>query len=74
LEDGQGEPPVHGRGMVGSAVGLFLAPIVLAIVGAVVAGPGPGRQIVGAFCGLGIGLVGSILISRLFRFRSGEDA
>ena len=45
-------------------MGLFLGPLVLAILGAVVAGDRPVMQLVGAAIGLGLGLVGSVVVAR----------
>lgn len=55
---------VRGPCLVGSAIGLFLLPVLLAIGGAVAAGPNETAQLVGALVGLGIGMAGSILAAR----------
>ena len=66
-------PPLSGHSVVGSAVGLFLVPLLLALAGAVLAGSDMGAQVVGALAGLGLGLLGSILFARWTRFWSGEN-
>ena len=47
-----------------SAAALFLAPIVLAIAGALWAGGGEGTRVIGALSGLGLGMVGSVVVAR----------
>lgn len=49
------------------STGLFLAPVVLAIIGAVSFGNRPGAQFAGAIAGLGLGLAGSVAIARIVR-------
>lgn len=43
---------------------MFLLPVLLAMGGAVAAGPNETAQLVGAIVGLGIGMAGSVLSSR----------
>ena len=49
------------------STGLFLGPVVLAIIGAVSFGPRPGAQFAGAIAGLGSGLAGSVGIAAIVR-------
>jgi hypothetical protein len=52
-------------------MGLFLGPVVLAIVGATSFGDGPGTQLAGAIAGLGLGSAASVGIVRIL-YRGGE--
>ncbi len=50
-----------------ASMGVFLAPVVLAIVGAVCSGRSPDVQLPGTLAGLGLGLAGSMWIARTMR-------
>ncbi len=50
-----------------ASVGLFLAPILLAIAGATCCGDGEGVQLLGAVAGLGAGMTGAVVVGRLLR-------
>ncbi|MBN1588817.1 MAG: hypothetical protein JW888_04820 [Pirellulales bacterium] len=65
---------MSGSRFVLAAMGLFLAPLVLAILGAVVAGRRAEAQLIGALGGLALGMAGSVLVARWIRHRSGGNA
>lgn len=50
-----------------ASAGLFLGPIVLATIGAMVYGPDPGQRFVGALAGLGTGFLLSIWLFRKYQ-------
>ena len=58
---------LEGRRLVSASLVFFLAPVVLAVVGASIFSQGPNSQFLGALGGFGIGIAGSILISKLLR-------
>ncbi len=65
---GDGQPqdcPLAGWRLGLVSIGLFLGPIVLAILGALWAGPNPGAQFVGAVVGFGLGLAGSVATAKM---------
>ena len=61
------EGHVRGRRLVLGALGVFWAPLVLAIAGAVVGGDRQVHQLIGAAAGLGIGMAVSGVVVRLVR-------
>ena len=65
MDVGAGEPLVAGWRLGLISVGLFLGPVVLAIVGAASLGESPGGQFAGAIGGLGLGLAGSVGVGRM---------
>ena len=65
VDAGAGEPLVAGWRLGLISVGLFLGPVVLAIVGAASLGESPGGQLAGAIGGLGLGLAGSVGAGRM---------
>ena len=65
-ETGHPAPELAGWRFAGWSAAVFLFPLLLAIVGALAAGPGQSRQVGGAAAGL---LAGA-LIARLFAHRS----
>ena len=67
-------PVIEGGPFVWSAIGVFLLPLLLALAGALVADSYGGPELVGAACGLGLGMVGSILLARCIGQRSGGNA
>ena len=56
-----------GRRMILASVGLFLGPIVLAIVGALLAGATADARTAGAVSGLLLGMAISVIVGRLIR-------
>jgi len=64
----------EGGPLVWWAIAVFLLPLLLALLGALVAGSAGGAQLIGAACGLGLGLLGSILLARWTRRQSGGNA
>ena len=62
--DAPNVPVPRGAWLAWSAVGLFLLPLLLALLGAVVVDYGGGSELLGALAGLGIGMAGSILVAR----------
>lgn len=60
---------LRGGRFVLASVGLFLAPIVLAILGAAWCGESVHRQVFGAIGGLGLGMVGAVAIARVLHVR-----
>ena len=71
--DGQRKPSLAGWRLVGVSVGLFLGPLVLAIVGAALSGPGGGWQLFGALVGLAAGMAVSVVAARLLMRPSKEN-
>jgi len=72
VSDCRAETGAGGGGLAGwrlavVSVGLFLGPIVLALVGAVCFWPGPEGQLLGAVGGLVVGVGVSIAVARLTR-------
>ena len=67
VEDGTEGSPLTGWRLGLASTGLFLAPVGLAIVGALSLGNSPGRQFAGAIAGLGLGLAGSVGVGGLLR-------
>lgn len=73
---------LRGRRLVLAAFAFFVAPIVLAIIGAFIAGDSDGAQFLGAVAGLAVGMGGSALLAklvcrpdgRLFHKQDGEAA
>jgi hypothetical protein len=65
LEDRSAGSPAAGWRLGLVSLGLFLGPVVLAIVGAVSFGGTPGTQLAGAIAGLGLGLAGSLGMARI---------
>lgn len=59
--------------LVAIAVGLFLVPIVLAIVGALFGGESQDAQLVGALAGLAIGMGGAIGVYQAIRRSNKEE-
>ena len=62
----EGVGPVSGWRLGLAAMGLFLGPIVLAIVGAACCRESQAGQLLGAVAGLVVGMVGAVAIARLF--------
>jgi hypothetical protein len=56
------ERPLQGVSLVVASIGYFLLPLAAALLGAILAGEGPLRQLAGA----GTGLLGATLIAALF--------
>ena len=50
-----------------ASMGLFLAPVALAVAGATCFGESQGVRLLGAIAGLAIGMAGSVAIARLLR-------
>ncbi len=63
-------PRLRGRALGLAAVGLFLAPIALAIAGSLCFGGNEGAGFLGALLGLGLGMSVSWLCLRLIRGRT----
>lgn len=59
--------PLAGWRLAGVSMGLFLGPILLAVVGTVCFSTGPERQSLGAMSGLVAGIGGSVVVARLMR-------
>lgn len=59
-DEGPEEPRLAGWRLGLVSMGLFLGPVVLAIVGAMSFSDSPGAQLVGAIAGLGLGSAGSV--------------
>jgi hypothetical protein len=82
LVDPAGNGPLRGGRFALASLGLFLVPLLLATIGAIVGmgtgemGTGgtdnPNGQFLGASGGLLIGMVGSIVVTRVLRARSHE--
>ncbi|MHC4179361.1 MAG: hypothetical protein ACYSWU_17755 [Planctomycetota bacterium] len=71
MDEGPEEPRLAGWRLGLVSMGLFLGPVVLAIVGATSFGDGPGTQLAGAIAGLGLGSAASVGIVRIL-YRGGE--
>ena len=67
VEDATEGSPLAGWRLGLASTGLFLAPVGLAIVGALSLGDRPGGQFAGAIAGLGLGLAGSVGVGSLLR-------
>ena len=65
--DREDDLPVSGWRLGLSAMGLFLGPSVLAIVGAMCYGNSRGAQFLGAIAGLVIGMTASVVLAKLLR-------
>lgn len=65
---------LQGWGLVLPAGGVFLVPLVLAVIGAVIAGSSRIAQIIGALSGLLIGTAGAAIIARLLRHTDEEES
>ena len=74
-KDGFTPPPDAPKGwrLVVPAMAFFLAPLVLALVGAVGGGPGPTGQVIGAGAGLFLGLTAGAAIAWRLR-KAGKEA
>lgn len=59
--------PLAGGRFVLASLGLFLGPLVPALIGAVWAGETPVGQLCGALVGLGLGMVGAVGIAGILR-------
>ena len=59
------EPRLRGRSLGLAAIGLFIAPIALAVVGSLCIGESDGAQFAGALTGLGLGMGASAVLARL---------
>ncbi|HUS90617.1 MAG TPA: SoxR reducing system RseC family protein [Phycisphaerae bacterium] len=68
-----GASPLEGGRLVAASLGVFMLPLVLAIVGAAVAGGEGTRQLLGALGGLVVGLAGGVCVARLARRAGGEE-
>ncbi len=62
----QGAIPKGWR-LVGSAIGVFLLPVILAVCGAAVAGNSESMRFIGAATGLTLGLAGAIVVGKLLQ-------
>jgi hypothetical protein len=58
-------PLLYGWRLGLSAIGLFLGPVVLAIVGVLLFGDSPASQLAGAMVGLGVGLAVSVGVAKV---------
>jgi hypothetical protein len=67
------DPPLRGRRLMTTAVAFFLAPLVLAVVGALCGGGNADAQLAGALAGLLLGTISSVLWARVFVAKK-EDA
>ncbi len=71
--EGDGAGVLIGWRLTLAAGGVFLMPLILAIVGASVAGTGQVAKFLGAGAGFGVGVVAAIITGRVVR-RSGREA
>ncbi len=55
--------PYSGWRLAALSAGIFLAPVLLAILGTVLAGPKPERQLIGALAGLALGIGVSLAVA-----------
>ena len=68
------EPPDWaGRRLVLAAAGMFLAPLVLAVAGALAGGGRPVAGLLGAVGGLAVGAILAVVVARVAR-RMGKEA
>ena len=65
--EGTGDPPLSGWRLALASMGLFLAPGILAIAGAVCSSGSQGAQFLGAIAGLAIGMTGAVVLVKLPR-------
>lgn len=61
------DPVLAGWRLTLASLWLFLGPVVLAIVGAMMVGEDRGAQLLGAMIGMSMGMLGSIFARRLLR-------
>ena len=73
-KDYQDDSSLYGWRLGLASIGLFLSPILLAIVGAMCFGRSSAAQFVGALAGLSVGLAVPIAAVRLRRRGDGESA
>jgi hypothetical protein len=67
--EGGGDGPVlEGRGLVAASTGLFLGPIVLAVVGAAWFDQSDVARLLGALAGLGVGVAASVAAAAYLRW------
>jgi hypothetical protein len=79
VEEGPEGSPLFGWRLGLASMGLFLGPIILAIVGAVcsgqtILGESHEAQFLGGIAGLGLGLAGSVGTARLLRRAKNKNA
>ena len=74
MKQEQAAPLAHGRRLAGVALGTFLLPIALAVVGSLVAGGSEARQLLGAVLGFLVGLGAAVAYVRFVYRREPDGA